>query len=97
MKLFLTLLACIAFYAYSFAQTIGSKVTFTAIDGKTYTGTIKEINNNQYKVKYDRADFEAWLTRDQFKLLDNSSSNILLEVKKKFSGAACGIKAKYLK
>ena len=74
MKLFLTLLACIAFYAFSFAQTIGSKVTFTAIDGKTYTGTVKEINNNQYKIKYDRADFEAWLTRDQFKLLDNSSS-----------------------
>ena len=58
MKLFLTLLACIAFYAFSFAQTIGSKVTFTAIDGKTYTGTVKEINNNQYKIKYDGVDLK---------------------------------------
>jgi len=72
MKLFLTLLACIAFNTFSFTQTIGSKVTFTAVDGKTYTGTIKDIGNNQYKVKYDGVDFEAWLKRDQFKLLDNS-------------------------
>ena len=74
MKLFLTLLACTAFSVYSFAQTVGSKVTFTAVDGKTYTGIVKEISNNQYKIKYDGVDFEAWLKRDQFKLLDNSSS-----------------------
>jgi len=49
MKLFLTLLACIAFYAYSFAQTIGSKVTFTAIDGKTYTGTVKRSTTTNTK------------------------------------------------
>ena len=73
MKLFLTLLACTAFYTYSFAQTVGSKVTFTAVNGKTYTGTIEEVNNNQYKIKYDGVDFEAWLKREQFKLLDNSS------------------------
>jgi hypothetical protein len=74
MKLFLTLLMSTTLYAFSFPQTVGSKVTFTAVDGKKYTGTIKDINNNQYKVKYDGVDFEAWLTRDQFKLLDNSSS-----------------------
>src|SRR5690349_24016159 len=74
MKLFLTLLVCTVFSSFSFAQTIGSKVTFTAVDGKNYTGTVKDISNNQYKIKYDGVDFEAWLTRDQFKLLDNSSS-----------------------
>jgi hypothetical protein len=74
MKLFLTLLASIAFCSFSFAQTIGSKVTFSAVDGKTYTGTIKNISNNQYKIKYDGVDFEAWLKRDQFKLLDNFNS-----------------------
>jgi len=75
MKLFLTLVACTALYVYSFAQTIGSKVTFSAVDGKTYTGTVKDISNNQYKIKYDGVDFEAWLKREQFKLLDNSTSN----------------------
>jgi RNA binding activity-knot of a chromodomain len=74
MKLFLTLLMSTMLYTFSFAQTVGSKVTFTAVDGKTYTGTIKDISNNQYKVKYDGVDFEAWLTRDQFKLLDNTNS-----------------------
>lgn len=87
MKLFLTLLATTALSLYSFAQTVGSKVTLTAVDGKTYTGTIKDISNNQYKVKYDGVDFEAWLTRDQFKLLDNSKYSVGSKVEILWSGS----------
>ncbi|HEX2608869.1 MAG TPA: hypothetical protein VHK91_15905, partial [Flavisolibacter sp.] len=45
---------------------IGSMVSFTAVDGKKYTGVIKDIQGNQYKVKYDGFDYEAWLQADQF-------------------------------
>lgn len=45
---------------------VGSKVTFAASDGKTYTGTVKEIQGDQYKIKYDAFDFETWLGRNQF-------------------------------
>jgi hypothetical protein len=52
------------------AQGIGSKVTFPGTDGRTYTGVIKEIKGDQYKIKYDGYDFEAWVVRTQFTLLD---------------------------
>ncbi len=45
---------------------IGSKVSFAASDGKTYMGTIKEIQGDQYKIKYDAFDFETWLRGNQF-------------------------------
>ena len=48
---------------------IGSKVSFTAVDGKTYTGTVTQIQGEQYKVKYDNVDFDAWLTAPQFRVV----------------------------
>ena len=58
----------------SFAQTIGSKVSFKAVDDKSYTGTVKEIRGNQYRIAYEGFDFEAWLTNDQFQVLTNTST-----------------------
>lgn len=46
------------------AQQVGSKVSFKAVDGKTYTGIVKEIENSRYKIKYDGFEFESWLERD---------------------------------
>ncbi len=54
------------------AQQAGSKVSFVAADGKTYTGVIEEIKGNQYKVKYDGYNFEAWLTAGSFTVLETS-------------------------
>lgn len=48
------------------AQTVGSKVTFVSVDKLTYTGYVKEIQGNYYRIKYDGYDFEAWLTPGQF-------------------------------
>lgn len=45
------------------AQNIGSKVSFNAVDGKTYTGIVKEIENSRYKIKYDGFEFESWLDK----------------------------------
>lgn len=56
----------------SFAQTIGSKVSFTASDGKTYTGIVIGLKGAEYKIKYDGSDFEAWLTSGQFILVNTS-------------------------
>lgn len=58
------------------AQTVGSKVSFTAVDGKPYTGIVKEIQGNQYKIKYDGFDFEAWLTNEQFTVASNATSAV---------------------
>ena len=52
----------------------GSKVTFVATDGKTYTGTIKETQGDQFKIKYDAFNFETWLQRDQFTVITANSS-----------------------
>jgi hypothetical protein len=49
---------------------VGSKVSFAASDGKTYTGTIKDIQGDQYKIKYDAFDFETWLGTSQFTVIE---------------------------
>ncbi|MEP6677205.1 MAG: hypothetical protein ABJA78_18740 [Ferruginibacter sp.] len=59
------------------SQTIGSKVSFKAVDGKNYTGTIKEVRSNQFRVRYDAVDFEAWLTASQFQLLQNTTVSVI--------------------
>jgi hypothetical protein len=74
MKRFLILPLYILVSITAIAQNIGSKVTFSAVDGKTYTGTVKEIQNNKYRVKYDGVDFEAWLQRDQFTMLNGNQA-----------------------
>ncbi|MHB1177324.1 MAG: hypothetical protein ACYCZO_03240 [Daejeonella sp.] len=48
---------------------MGSKVSFAAGDGKSYTGTITQIQGEKYKIKYDGVDFEAWLLNDQFTVI----------------------------
>ena len=48
---------------------IGSKVSFVAGDGKKYTGTIQEINGDQYQIKYDSYNFEVWLNKNQFTVI----------------------------
>lgn len=60
-------------FSSAYAQTIGAKVTLTAVDGKIYTGAIIEIENGKYKVKYDGFDFSAWLVKEQFTLLENNN------------------------
>ena len=65
--IFISILA-IGISVYSFAQSIGSKVNLTAVDGKAYTGIITDVSNGKYKVHYDGFNFEAWLTKDQFQV-----------------------------
>ena len=57
-----------------FSQQIGGKVSLGAVDGKSYTGTITDIDNGKYKVKYDGYDFSSWLTNAQFTVINNSKS-----------------------
>lgn len=66
-------LVCIAFFLGAGAQSVGTKVSFSAVDGKTYSGVVKEIQGSQYKIKYDGYDFEAWMTRDQFQVIEAAS------------------------
>jgi len=51
------------------AQKTGSKVSLVANDGKTYTGTITEVQGGTYKIRYDGFDFEASLTAAQFTVI----------------------------
>lgn len=69
-KTFLIVIGTAIFISHSFAQTIGSKVSFTASDGNTYKGIVTALRGNEYKIKYDGIDFEAWLTRGQFILVN---------------------------
>jgi len=48
------------------AQSMGSKVSFEAADGKTYAGKIIEIEGDKYKIKYDGFEFESWMLKTQF-------------------------------
>lgn len=73
MRIFI-LFSLLVFSTQSWSQSIGSKVKMKAADGKEYTGVIKEIQGNQYKVKYDGFDFESWLTTGQFTLVDSQTN-----------------------
>lgn len=70
MKYIFILVTATILYASPIAQTIGSKVSIVAVDGKTYSGIIKEVQGNKYKVKYEGYDFESWLTSNQFTVTD---------------------------
>jgi hypothetical protein len=54
--------------------SIGSGVSFVASDGKTYTGTVKKIKGDQYRIKYDSSDFETWLNKNQHSIVAVSST-----------------------
>lgn len=60
MKIIISLLIIFTCFTTA-AQQIGSKVSFKAVDGKTYTGVVKEIENSRYRIKYDGYEFESWL------------------------------------
>ena len=70
MKKILIFLLGIMLFVSSREQTVGSKVSLTAVDGKAYTGTITKIQGDKYNVKYDGFDFEAWLTGSQFTVVN---------------------------
>jgi hypothetical protein len=55
-------------------KTIGSKVSFTAVDGKTYTGIVTQIQGDKYHIKYDNIDFNAWLTAPQFRVIQANAA-----------------------
>lgn len=75
MKYIFTIITTLIFYATALAQQVGSKVSLVASDGKTYTGVIKEIDGEKYKIKYDGFDFDAWLTSSQFTVTENPTTN----------------------
>ncbi|MDQ6757130.1 MAG: hypothetical protein M3004_09355 [Bacteroidota bacterium] len=70
MKHIITLIAVTIFCTCTFAQQVGSKVSFNASDGKTYTGSVTEIKDDKYKIKYDGFEFEAWLLASQFTVIE---------------------------
>lgn len=70
MKYIVVFLLLYLFTTSAIAQKIRSRVSLTAIDGKTYIGTITEIQEDKYKIKYDGVDFDAWLLSSQFKVID---------------------------
>lgn len=57
--------------AVALGQQAGSKVIFKTDNGSYYTGTVKEVMNNKYRVLYDNTNFEAWMTADQFSVAAN--------------------------
>ena len=69
--LFISLLCIIT--TYITGQTIGTKVKMKATDGKEYTGVIKEIKGDKFRVKYDGVDFEAELLSTQFTVVTSNS------------------------
>ena len=66
MKNVLILLLALIIKANAFTQTIGSKVSLVAVDGKTYTGKIIEIQGDKHKVKYDGFNFDSWLNDKKY-------------------------------
>jgi hypothetical protein len=72
MKKISIFLITLLLFVYASAQTIGSNVSLIAVDGKTYTGNIIDVDNGKYKVKYDGFDFSSWLNKDQFSLVNNN-------------------------
>ncbi len=73
MKYIFTFFAAFVIYFSAFSQQVGSKVSLSASDGKTYTGVITEINDGKYKIKYDGFDFDAWLTNTQFTVTETNN------------------------
>ena len=70
------------------AQSIGSKVSFTAVDGKYYTGSVTEVHGDKYKIKYDGFDFEAWLGSDQFKVVNTNTYGSTTHTNQEYNAAS---------
>ncbi len=54
-------------------QAIGTKVKMKAADGKEYSGVIKGIEGDKYRVKYDGTEFDALLLSTQFTVITGNS------------------------
>ena len=76
MRHFILFIAMCILLVCAKAQSIGSKVSFPGTDGRIYTGVIKEISGDKYKVKYDGYDFEAWLVRAQFTVVAENTNDM---------------------
>lgn len=74
MKYFIGFFSAWLFTTYANAQEVGSKVTFKAVDGNTYTGIVKEKENTRYKIKYDGYEFESWLEGSQFSVITTTNT-----------------------
>ncbi len=86
MKKIALFLIALSWFNYASSQTLGSKASLIAVDGKAYIGNITEVESGKYKVKYDGFDFSTWLSIDQFVLLTNNpmqpqDNNILVKNK----------------
>lgn len=51
-------------------NVIDSKVSVSGSDGKTYTGIITDVDGDNYKVKYDDSDDEAWSDKSVFTVVN---------------------------
>ena len=74
MKHIFTFFLMMILFLCAMAQQVGGKVSFNAVDGKTYTGTITEIQGEKFNVKYDGVDFSSWLTANQFMVAEPASA-----------------------
>jgi ribosomal protein L35AE/L33A len=74
MRFYLIVLLLILATTFCAAQIVGTRVSMKASDGKMYTGDIRQVQGNQYRVRYDGVNFEAWLTADQFTLMNANNS-----------------------
>lgn len=76
MKKLNLMVSMLILFSFVKAQTIGTKVTFPGTDGRTYTGTIMDIRGDQFKIKYDGYDYNAWAVKSQFTVIgDNGTTN----------------------
>jgi hypothetical protein len=80
------LLFILAFSFFASAQSIGSTISFKGTDGRTYTGVIKEVNGNKYKIKYDNYDYEAWAEASQFTVLTTNTTTANIGSRVSFPG-----------
>ncbi len=55
---------------------VGTKVSFTADDGKQYSGTITEVTDTAYKVHPDGFDekYYYWMTEEEFTLINTAEA-----------------------
>lgn len=61
-----------------FSQIVGNSVSILGVDGKKYTGVIKNITNEWYQIKYDNYDALRWFTANQFTLINTRNEQVNL-------------------
>ncbi len=61
-----------------FSQSVGNSVSILGVDGKKYTGVIKNITKEWYQIKYDDYDALRWFTANQFTIINTGNEPINL-------------------